>query len=64
MVELFAGTDREGGSLFGMKRTAGHKIMTRPAQWHSGVDDLDEVNPVEQLIKELLGYASSHNPKG
>jgi hypothetical protein len=46
-----------------MKRTAGHEIMTCPAQRHPGVNHLDEVDPAEQLIEELLGYASSHNPK-
>jgi hypothetical protein len=63
VIELLAGTDRERRGFFGVKRTAGHEFMTRPPQRHSAVDDLDEINPAEQLIEEFLGNAASHSHK-
>ena len=63
VIKLLAGTDRKGWSFFGVKRATGREFTTRPAQRHPAVDDLDEIHPAQQLIKEFLGYAASHSPK-
>jgi hypothetical protein len=46
-----------------MEGATSHEIMACPAQRRPGVNDLDKVDPAQQLIEEFLGYASSHSPK-
>jgi hypothetical protein len=44
-----------------MKRAAGLELLTGLLQLYPSVDDIDDVNPIEQLIDKLCGDFSCHS---
>ena len=55
MVELLGGTDAERGRLLAVERAAGHVVGAGLLERDVAVDHLDDVDPSEQRLDEIVG---------
>jgi hypothetical protein len=64
VVELLLGIDAEGGGLFVVEGAARAVVLAGFLELHAPVDDVDDVDAIEQVIDEGLGYAAGHGVAG
>ena len=55
VIELLVGADGEGRRLFAMEWATGLVLVAGFFQWHTRVDDLNDIATVEYVIYEPLG---------
>src|SRR5438874_950199 len=55
VIELLARAHGEGGRFFAVEGTAGDVVSARFLQGHESIDDLDDVDPGQQGLDEIVG---------
>ena len=60
VVELLLGVHREGRRLLVVEGAAGAVVLAGLLQLHPAVDHVDDVDPLEQVVQEVLRYAAGH----
>ena len=60
VVELLLWFYAERGGFFLMKRAAGGVVLACLAQFDALVDDIDDIDPAEQVINKILGNQTGH----
>jgi hypothetical protein len=60
VVELLVRIDAERGCLLVVERTAGSVVLAGFFQFDAPVYHLDDIDAIQQVIQESLGYPSGH----
>ncbi len=58
VVELLVGVDAEGGAFLVVEGAERGVVLARFAQVHAGIDHVDDIDALEQVIDELLRNSS------
>ena len=60
IVELLIAINREGGSILVMERAACRVVFAGFLELHPPIHHLNDIDPVQKVVEELLWYASCH----
>ena len=60
VIELLVATYGEGGGLFVMKGAAGLVVLARFFQRYALIDQIDNIDPVQEVVNKAGGYSADH----
>ena len=65
MKNLAGRTDGKGGRFFLMERTEPFQVLAGPSQTHVMSNDLDDIDPIPNLIDHIFrNQTSAHGSRG